>query len=241
MPVILDWLDRCHAHVMMRKYQCFTVANYQFVDSDIVFLRNPEGILAPHAGFVTSCCHWNNPGHARTDESQEHIRKFTTTWPRLTFNAGQFACDRALFTVDELKGVAEDPRYAHTTLHLPWSDQPGLNLMVWLAGVPITNLTLPPTCMESTWAGDYPGDYESYWTSAERRPYLVHWAGTPMDVPRPINNLFLNYLTTDERREWEQQLQRSARTRHRTRLHWRHWLRSLGRAGQAFTAALKQA
>src|ERR1700751_5291663 len=42
---ITQWLDSCQSHPMMRKYQCLTVGNYQFVDSDVVFVSNPYEVL----------------------------------------------------------------------------------------------------------------------------------------------------------------------------------------------------
>src|SRR5256885_5802561 len=51
--VLTEWLDKHHAHKVMRKYQCLLEANYQFVDSDVIFLRNPENILKDFSGFIT--------------------------------------------------------------------------------------------------------------------------------------------------------------------------------------------
>ena len=70
LPDVLAWLTAEKTHPMMRKYQCLLTANYQFVDSDVIFLRNPEAVLEPHAGFVTSCCHWRDGGHTTTAESR---------------------------------------------------------------------------------------------------------------------------------------------------------------------------
>ncbi|MBI3663827.1 MAG: hypothetical protein HY234_12365 [Acidobacteria bacterium] len=203
MAEVLAWLNAEHAHPMMRKYQCLLVANYQYVDTDVIFLRNPEEVLAPHAGFVTSCCHWRDGGHTTTGESQQVLAAKSTTWRKSTFNAGQFACDCALYTLDELKRTAA--KFAETCLRMPYHDQPGMNLLVHEAGVAITNLTLPPHGMESTWAGDYADGYEPYWRDAERKPYLIHWAGTPMDAGRTIDKLFYEFLTAAERAEWDAQ------------------------------------
>ncbi|MBE7220429.1 MAG: hypothetical protein INR64_18325, partial [Caulobacteraceae bacterium] len=88
------------------------------------------------------------------------------------------------------------------------ADQPGLNLLRFVSGVPVRNVTLPPTAMESTWAGDYhDGKYESYWQEPARRPYLLHWAGVPMHHKRPIHELFYQHLTPAERNEWHAQVQ----------------------------------
>ena len=100
LPDVLAWLSGEKTHPMMRKYQCLTIANYQYVDTDVIFLRNPEEVLAVHAGFVTSCCHWRDGGHTTTEESQRVLSARSTTWRKTTFNAGQFACDRALYTFE---------------------------------------------------------------------------------------------------------------------------------------------
>ena len=44
---IFSWLDSFNAFRACRKYLCFLEENYQFVDSDIVFLRNPAEVLEP--------------------------------------------------------------------------------------------------------------------------------------------------------------------------------------------------
>ncbi len=201
MPDVLAWLGAERTHPMMRKYQCLLAANYQFVDSDVIFLCNPEEVLAPHEGFITSCCHWRDPAHTTTKESERVLSARSTTWRKTTFNAGQFACDRALYSFEELKRTAA--RFAETCLRLPYHDQPGMNLLVHESGAEITNLTLPPNAMESTWAGDYADGYEGFWSDARRKPYLIHWAGTPMDAGRPIDKLFYDYLTASEKAEWD--------------------------------------
>lgn len=204
-PEITNWLNSEKAHPVMRKYQCLTVENYQFVDSDICFLRNPETVLAPHQGFVTSCGHWHNLEHTCTAASQHWISQKTTNWQRQVFNTGQFACDRTLYSVEELITTAMKPEFVETCVHWPHHEQPGLDWLVWLSGTEITNLTLPPFNMESTWAGDYAEDYNRYWLDPQRQPYLIHWAGTRMDIPRPINQIFYSFLTADEKAEWDAQ------------------------------------
>ncbi|MCL4522393.1 MAG: hypothetical protein M1451_00595, partial [Acidobacteria bacterium] len=202
LPEVLAWLASEKTHAMMRKYQCLLAANYHYVDADVIFLRNPDEVLTSHAGFVTSCCHWRDGGHTTTEESQRVLAARSTTWRKTTFNSGQFACDRALYTFEELKRTAT--KFAATCLRLPYHEQPGLNLLVHEAGVEITNLTLPPIGMESTWAGDYAGEYEKFWSDARRKPHLIHWAGTSMEAGRPIDQLFYNYLTAAEKKEWDE-------------------------------------
>jgi hypothetical protein len=212
-PPFFSWLAQNRATKSMRKYLALTEKNYQFVDADVIFLRNPESVLSAHAGFVTSCGHWWNPEHTYTPASRAYISKKTTTWQRLTFNSGQFACDRSLYSMDALKSAVNDPDWAETCLSAKFMDQPGINLLVWRSDVPITNLTLPPTCMESTWAGDYPGEYEQYWADPDRKPYLIHWAGVTMHEPRPLNDLFFKQLSPEEFNAWNESVQQSNRLR----------------------------
>lgn len=207
---IFSWLHFENAHPVMRKYQCLTAENYQFVDTDVCFLRNPEEVLEPHSGFVTSCGHWRDPGHTLTAESHHWISQRTTLWPREVFNTGQFACDLSLYSVEELRKTATNQNFIKTCIQFPHHEQPGLNLLVWKTGIKILNLTLPPVRMESTWAGDYPADYALYWQDPQRQPYLIHWAGAkPSDPNRPIDQIFYNFLTAEETTEWNDQVRQT--------------------------------
>jgi hypothetical protein len=201
LPEVLGWLAAEKTHPMMRKYQCLLTANYQFADSDIIFLRNPAEVLQPHAGFVTSCCHWRDGGHTTTEESRRVMAARSTTWRKATFNAGQFACDRALYTLEALQGTAQ--KFAATCLRPPCNDQTGMNLLVHEAGIAVTNLTLPPHNMESTWAGDYAGEYAQFWSDERRKPYLIHWAGVDRNAQQPIDRLFRDFLSAKEKEEWD--------------------------------------
>lgn len=206
-PEFIEWVDANGQRPVMRKYQVLLESNYQFLDTDAVFLRNPEATLESLEGWINSCCHWNNPAETTTEESRIILRKRSSTWAREIFNTGQFACDRQLYTCESLIAVCEDPIIRRIVLENPFHEQPGINILVHLSGINITNLTLPPYCMESTWAGDYTEDqFESTWTTAERKPYLLHWAGRKMDGSLPIDSLALNYLTDDERKTWLKQL-----------------------------------
>lgn len=206
LPELSGWLAREHAHPLMRKYHCLTLSNYQFVDADVCFLRDPVKVLAPLAGFVTSCGHWHNPAEATTAQSRAWLAARSTTWQKAVFNTGQFACDRALYDVASLRARAGSPDFAATCLRLPYHEQPGLNLLVNATDVPVGNLTLPPWNQQSTWAGDYPGDYAAYWPTEAQTPYLIHWAGVPMHLARPINAIFLDHLTAAEKAEWALQV-----------------------------------
>lgn len=206
LPEITGWLARERAHPMMRKYQCLTLAGYQFVDADVCFLRDPSRVLEPLDGVVTSCGHWHNPAEATTAESRDWLAARSTTWQKTVFNTGQFACDRSLYDISTLRVRAESADFVATCLRLPYHEQPGLNLLVNAADVPVHNLTLPPWNLQSTWAGDYPAEYARYWVTEAEKPYLIHWAGVPMHIDRPINALFLDHLTTSEKAEWAQQV-----------------------------------
>ncbi len=207
-PEVLDWLRAENAHPMMAKYQCLTIGGCQFVDTDVVFLRDPRETLAPHSGFIASCGQWRDPFNAVNPVSLKFFRRHSTLWQKDVFNAGQFACDRALFTPAELKRRATSAEFSGACFKHPSdpflvNDQTGLNLLVLASGVPFVNLNLPPSRMASTWAGDYPGAYEERWAPPVERPYLIHWAGIDMLSPRPIHALFHQYLTSAERQEWD--------------------------------------
>lgn len=205
-PEITNWLTTQKTHPAMRKYQCLTVKNYQFVDADVCFLRNPEEVLQPYSGFITSCGHWRDPNHTCTPTSYSFLSRKSTLWQLDVFNSGQFASDCILYTANSLQKTIMEPNFIETCLQCSHNEQPGLNLLVLSSGVQITNLTLPPLRMESTWAGDYPEDYEHYWQIPERKPYLIHWAGIPMHIPRPINSIFYSFLTQAEQTEWDEQV-----------------------------------
>lgn len=232
MPAISDWVRRQNAHPTMRKYQCLTIGNYQFADADVCFLRDPSVCLAPHEGFITSCGHWHNPAETVTPSSLRYFLRFTTVWQSRVFNTGQFACDRPLYDVPGVIRQAEHPDFCETCVRLPHHEQPGINQLVFASGIPVTNLTLPPTSMESTWAGDYPGeDFRARWTTEQRTPCLIHWAGVHFDAPRPIDELFLSFLTREERTEWEEEQRLASTAARRRRASWKS---RIGRTVRAF-------
>lgn len=232
-PELFAWLTRHRAHPMMRKYLVLLIGGYQFVDTDVVFLRNPAAALAPCADFITSCGHWKNPSHTVTAESRAWFESRWPNWHERVFNTGQFACDRALYTLPDLMRTAEAPAFRSTCLDLPYHEQPGLNLLVNASGVAVRNLTLPPARMRSTWAGDYASepDYRRRWQTVDETPYLIHWAGCAIHTPRPIDELHLNFLTAAERAAWRDQVARSAqraeRERRSLRARLRRWREAL--------------
>ena len=207
-PEMDRWLATWKSHPTMRKYQSLTVSNFQFVDSDVVFLRNPQSVLTSVDGFVTSCGHWHNPNETVTTASLQYLKNRSTTWQKSVFNTGQWACSERLFSVQELKTRAESPEFLSTCVTFPYHEQPGVNLLVASTSIPVHNLTLSPFNMQSTWAGDYmDADYERFWPDEKSMPYLIHWAGTQMWTLRPIDNLFLQYLTADENAQWSLQVE----------------------------------
>ncbi len=233
-PEMTGWLRDWKTHPTMRKYQCLTISGYQFVDADVVFLRDPAKVLQEAEGFVTSCGHWHDPMETVTPESMTFLKKKSTTWQKGVFNTGQWACDRQLFSFGGLKERAEESGFKSSCLLFPFHEQPGVNMLVNSADVPISNLTLPPYNMQSTWAGDYSGPYRSYWRTERETPYLIHWAGVPMEVLRDINELFYKYLTPAERLEWDEQLKGSAKIRKKGQKSLRSRFRSMRRASKLF-------
>ncbi len=238
---IREWIQQQRAHPTMFKYQCLTTPNFQFVDSDVIFLRNPAKALADAEGFIPSCGHWRNPDHTVTPESMAILQAKSTVWQQYVFNTGQFACDRALYSEEELKRTCLDARYVETCLCQPHHEQPGVVLLANLSGVPIRNLTLPPTCMESTWAGDYvEGNHEEYWRDETRKPYLLHWAGCDMWEARTVDPLFTQYLTKAELQDWNAEVAAKARREKQSRHSLRQRLRKVAKGARAFTDSVRK-
>jgi hypothetical protein len=198
------WIHKHRLHPQLGKYQCLLVGQYQFVDTDVIFLKNPESILSSHTGFITCCGHWHNPQETCTPESLALFKSKTTIWQKNIFNAGQVACDRALYSFENLVKTAA--LYPSTCMPLkkPYThEQSGLNLLVMLSQVQVTNLSLSYPYLESSWAGDYrDANFEQYWKNPEQKPYLIHWAGHKMRPNQPISRLFFNYLTQSEKEEY---------------------------------------
>lgn len=239
MPGISAWVKKWQAHPTMRKYQCFTEGDYQFVDADVCFLRNPTEALAPCEGFITSCGHWHNPAETVTPDSQRYFAQRNTTWQSRIFNTGQFACSPVLYTEEQVKARAEQPEFRSTCVELVHHEQPGINMLTIASGVEITNLTLPPSRMESTWAGDYGTNYLDYWTDPERTPYIIHWAGVNSVPDLPINKIFLDYLTADERSQVVEQWRAKAEKKNRESRTLEKRARKVARATKAFIKNLQ--
>ncbi|MGE9296156.1 MAG: hypothetical protein ACQKBV_07725 [Puniceicoccales bacterium] len=220
-PEFLNWIDHAGSRPVMRKYQVLLASNFHFVDTDVIFLRDPREVLAKHSGWINSCSHWQKPGDTLTVEFENYLRQKSSVWQWQIFNTGQFACDRQLYDVASLKAASESPELRATVLENPFHEQPGINFLVHKSGVPITNLTLPPHVMESTWAGDYPdADFRSTWRTPETTPYLIHWAGRKIDGSNPIDELALGYLNDDERKAWLTVAQQRNRTPLINRIRW---------------------
>lgn len=194
-PEIINWINTNKLWPAFKKIQCLTTGNFQFVDSDIIFFRNPEEILKPFDGFITSCTHWNNPAHTYTPESIVFLKRKSTTWPKFIFNSGQWACNAKLYDVNELIDFCEH-NYVDTLFrkNYDYKDQAGINLLVNYKNIKITNLTLPPVNMESTWAGDYLDEQSFRRFEENEKPYIIHWAGTPVEHNRFINQYLFKFL-----------------------------------------------
>jgi hypothetical protein len=195
----------------MRRYACLTQSNFQYIDSDCIFLKNPYDALLPHSGWVTCCCHWHNPEHTFTQQSLLFLKKQSTTWQKTVFNSGQFACEENLYNFKTLEATVSHPAYKKTILLDPFHEQPGLNWLVAMkTEARYTNLTLPPHNIESSWAGDYEIDPTPYWKDLTRKPYLIHWAGQKPNGSRKIDELFFQYLEADEKKSYLLSLKNSS-------------------------------
>jgi hypothetical protein len=211
---IAAWIKAENINPRKQKFQCLTTGNYQFVDTDIFFLRNPEKVLAAHSGFVANCQEWKSTQDATsrvaTKDSVPILKRYSTLWQRNVFCAGQFACEHPLYNVSELIKTACKPEHAAVCMHSSLGDQEAMNLLVSVSEVGFTNLTLPPYLMESSWIGDYPDDPAPYWKSPERKPYLIHyWSyAHRLHENREINSVFKELLTTQEQQEWAEEAKR---------------------------------
>lgn len=230
-----DWLMANGAHSRAGKYQCLMIENYHFVDCDVAFIENPETALLPQQGFIAACNHWHDYGHTCTAESRAEFLRVTTTWPRFVFNSGQFACDQALYSFETLKEMLVSPTVVGTALDGRFHEQAGINLLVLKSGVKIQNLTLPPTAMESTWAGDYESevsqDYNRYWENSLQKPYLIHYAGCALNRAIPLNKLFFQHFNEQELQSLKKELNAfRANTLHHRTPKWRRLLSQIKQA-----------
>lgn len=200
-------------HPCHQRYGVLSLGNYQYADTDIVFLRDPASVLSEFSGFLGTCTQWQDPSRAVTQESQRFFASHSANWALRMFNSGQFACESPVYSSDELLAQLRDPtHFATLFLDIPPWDQPGFNLLVFLKDVPYQSLTMPPVGMESSFAGHYGDNYEAIWKRAARPPYLIHWAGPCLDENLPINELFFSFLTRQELVLWkEKQRERVSR------------------------------
>jgi hypothetical protein len=202
---LFKWVNRSGCHPMMRKYLCLTTSRYHYIDTDVIFLKDPATFLKQYNGFTVCCTEWSRSQWTYTNASQRLLAKRSSVWRRSVFSAGQFACDRALYTVNGLIDTCERKENRQACIEFALHDQPGINLLVALSGLEITNLTLPPHNIESSWAGDYDDDYEDLWKNESRMPYVIHYAGAVLDRDLPINKLFFNFLSKEEREQFSEQ------------------------------------
>lgn len=201
-PDIVNWVDGNNLWPAFKKIQCLLTDNYQFVDSDVIFLQNPSLVLNPMKGFITSCTHWNNPTETVNEETITFFEQKSTTWPKLIFNSGQWACDTQLYDLIELIHFCEN-NYLDTLFHKNYlyKDQAGINLLVNYKNIDVCNLTLPPYNMDSTWAGDYlTAARINYLEKSNSKPYLIHWAGVRIKNNEGIHKYLFDLLDEHEKR-----------------------------------------
>lgn len=200
-PEVIDWVNKNEIWPAFKKIQCLLTNNYQYIDSDVVFLSNPSLVLNNVDGFVTSCTHWHNPAETVNEETINYFKNKSTTWPKLVFNSGQWACDTALYELEELLHFCEN-NYTDTLFYKTniYKDQAGINLLVNQKNIKISNLTLPPYNMASTWAGDYLSISRIIYLEAlNDKPYIIHWAGVSMSNREGIHKYFFDLLQENEK------------------------------------------
>ena len=81
-PQIFEWLGADKSMNIKRKYQCLTTNDFQYIDTDAYFVRNPADVLKAHRGLVV-CCHewrWSSsaPNSCVTVRSAETMRRRNT-------------------------------------------------------------------------------------------------------------------------------------------------------------------
>lgn len=191
-------------HPLQYRFYLLGIGGYQVADTDLIFLRNPSDVLRDHEGLIVACHQWHLADKAAPPDTLDLLRQQSSTWQSRLFNAGQFACGDPLYDLDELSELLIAPPFVdHAFIgESPW-DQAGFNVLVAHRKPPMVNLCLPPHRMESTWAADYPGDYEKFWSEEHCKPYVIHWAGACLDQQFPINELFFQFLSESELREWK--------------------------------------
>jgi hypothetical protein len=206
--ILFNWLEGNRCHPTMRKYLSLTIGNYQYIDTDAIFLKDPETFLAPFNGLTVSCTEWSRSlwiyQSTYTNASQKLLAERSSLWRRSLFSSGQFACEPALYTVPELLSTCERKENRQACMEYTLHEQPGINLLVALSGINLSNLTLPPYNFESSLAIDYAGEYESLWQDEARMPYVIHYAGHLLDQDLPINQIFFRFLNSEERAEFEE-------------------------------------
>lgn len=200
---IFELVNKYPASGVKRKYATLTQSNYHFVDSDVVFLKNPELALNQYSGFITCCGHWRSSDHIATPSLTNFLRSKTSLWHKLIFNSGQYASDQSLFQAEELIELCRSKELLHDTLEFVHHEQPGLNFLVHSSNANYHNLTLPPVELESSWAGDYLNSMPVL--DSNKSPYLIHWAGMPRGQFNEVDHLFLKYLSHSEREELQKQ------------------------------------
>lgn len=199
---LYKWTGRHGLSGNHRQFQTLTTSNFQYADVDIVFLSDPREVVKPYSGVVTADTEWSKPLNVAVEHSQRLYAQESSTWMLQRFNAGQFALDEKLYDRDELINMAESSTCSPTCIDCKTHAQPGVNLLVYQKGVSTTNLTLPPHSMQSTWAGDYPCEYEQVWQRCGY-PCLIHYAGESIPYrDLPINQLFKSFLSSREKKEW---------------------------------------
>lgn len=200
-PEIINWIDQNSLWPAFKKIQCFTEKNYQFVDTDIIFFKNPQIILQNFEGFITSCGHWRDSSETVTPETIKFFESKSSNWQKYIFNSGQWACSEVLYDSIELIDFCTN-NYQDTLFRKNriYKDQAGINLLVNQKNIKITNLTLPTIDMESTWAGDYQREFQFNNFEKRDKPYLIHWAGTPILHTNFINSYFFKFLTENEKK-----------------------------------------
>lgn len=146
------------------------------MSTNLLYLTKADSTYGSHSSYYTQL--------PLASFDHIHLSTIFSRSPTLTSRVVGKAYNK-LFGIRNQNSSTDDMR--STCLDFKFNDQPGVNLLVLTSGIPVTNLTLIPPFLESSWAGDYPSYPHNYWDSAEKMPYLLHWAGLPIYKYRDID------------------------------------------------------
>src|SRR3984885_4694712 len=77
---LFKWVEKSGCHPTMRKYLTLTIERYHYIDTDVIFLKNPATFLAPFEAFIVCCTEWSRSQWTYTDASLKLLAKRSSVW-----------------------------------------------------------------------------------------------------------------------------------------------------------------